>query len=152
MNHQNVGKKKSGDRKKRLSKRERVERDSKVKVVRPLFLSALSSRMAYRISGTVLSKENIQRTEKAIAGEYQDLLETEIRGAINVQSSNLEAEDDFSMEENTENTNIKEDSPAKYLTNSKENTNIKEDSPAKDLTNSKKQPVHIDIRENAELS
>ena len=87
MQHHDVGKKKVGDRKKRLTKRQRVERDSKVKVLQPFFIGALSSRMAGRIMGDVLSKENLKRTQDTMTAEYQEMLENGIRSAIQIQSA-----------------------------------------------------------------
>ena len=86
-----VGKKATGDRKKRLSKRERRLQDSKVKDVGTLYLGPLASRIASRVVSTVLAKENIQTTQQKFADELQEQLDQEISKAILI-STNLEDE------------------------------------------------------------
>ena len=110
MNRAKVGKKECGDRKKRLNKRERIKRDSTVKLVPPLFLTALSSRMASRVVGSILSQENIKKTEENIAREYQTLLEEGVRGAIQIQSANS-VQNDPKAEQNLNEQMIETESP-----------------------------------------
>ena len=79
---------KSGDRKKRLSKRERIERDSRIKEVRPVYITGLSSRIASRVVGKVLNKENIVRIEKEAFARVQSALEREVEGLIVMKMRN----------------------------------------------------------------
>ena len=73
---------KSGDRRQRLSKRERIKRDSTIKEVRPVYITGLSSRIASRVVGKVLKKENLARIEEEALARVQTTLEKEVEGLI----------------------------------------------------------------------
>ncbi len=88
------GKKVSGNRKQRLGKRERQIRDSKQKIIRTLFLKALASRIASRSINQVLSKENIESTQKRVVATLENQLEEEIKSVMVLSNGKI-------MEENS---------------------------------------------------
>ena len=129
MNNNNVGKKDHGNRKKRMTKRERAERDSKVKYVRPLFIAALGSRIASRAVAQVLSSENIKRVQDMLTAEMQSMLENEARSAIVTKSSEVieteehaEEEDPISVEKEKPKQNENSEQKTICVTVSEEQT------------------------------
>ena len=88
-----VGKKATGDRRKRLSKRERQARDSRVHNIRPIYLNALATRIAGRVVGTVLTSDNIKATQDRFTNDLQLQLENQISEAIQINSETIEVED-----------------------------------------------------------
>ena len=96
------GKKETGDRKKRMGKRERLHRDSRQKIIQPVYLKALATRIASRCIFKVLSKDNITQTEQHVTNQLQAQLETEINEAIVLSTEQIDNNPDLleSAEEN----------------------------------------------------